>query len=92
MLILSEKQKKNIFRYFEKYADKYINILKDFEISINKDNIVIDYIHFNIKKVYDFSVYNTYEKVKSCLYEYAKDFIKEYKSMRYTLEIALNTK
>ena len=85
MLILSEKQRKNIFRYFEKYADKYINILKEFELSINKDNIIINFIHFNIKKIYDFGIYNTYEKVKYCLYEYAKDFIKEYKSMYYTL-------
>ena len=85
MLILSEKQKKNIFRYFEKYADKYIYILKEFDISINKDNIIIDFIHFNIKKVYSFNVYNTYEKLKYCLYEYAKDFIKGYKNMRYKL-------
>ena len=83
MLKLTEKQKKNIFRYFEKYADKYIHILKEFEISINKDNIIIDFIHFNIKKIYDFGVYNNYEKVKSCLYQYAKDFIKLNKSMRY---------
>ena len=83
MLILSEKQRKNIFKYFERYADKYMYILKEFELSMNKDNIIIDFIHFNIKKIYDFSVYNTYEKVKSCLYEYAKDFIKECKSMRY---------
>ena len=83
MLILSEKQKKNIFRYFEKYADKYIHILKHFEISINKDNIIINFINVNIKKVYNFNVYNTYEKLKCCLYEYAKDFIKLKKSMRY---------
>ena len=83
MLILSEKQRKNIFRYFEKYIDKYNHILKEFEISINKDIIVINFIIFNIKKVYDFNVYNTYEKLKYCLYEYAKDFIKECKSMRY---------
>ena len=85
MLKLSEKQKKNIYRYFEKYADKYIHILKEFEISINKDNIVINFINVNIKKVYDFVVYNTYEKLKYCLYEYAKDFIKLSKSMRYKL-------
>ena len=83
MLILSEKQKKNIFRYFQKYVDKYIHILKEFELSINKDNIVIDFINVSIKKVYSFDVYNTYEKLRYCLYEYAKDFIKEYKSMRY---------
>ena len=27
MLILSEKQKKNIFRYFERYTNKYINLI-----------------------------------------------------------------
>ena len=83
MLILSEKQKKNIFRYFEKYADKYNYILKDFEISINKDNIIINFNNVSIQKVYNFNVYNTYEKLKCCLYEYAKDFIKLKKSMRY---------
>ena len=85
MLKLSEKQKKNIYRFFQKYVDKYIHILKDFEISINKDNIIINFINVNIKKVYDFNVYNTYEKLKYCLYEYAKDFIKTSKSMRYKL-------
>ena len=83
MLILSEKQKKNIFIYFEKYTDKYIHILKHFEISINKDNIIINFNNVSIQKVYNFNVYNTYEKLKYCLYEYAKDFIKLKKSMRY---------
>ena len=85
MLILSEKQKKNIFRYFQRYVDKYIYILKEFEISINKDNIIINFVRVSIKKEYHFSVYNTYEKLKYCLYEYAKDFIKKCQSMRYKL-------
>ena len=77
MLILSEKQRKNIFRYFERFTDKYIHILKEYEISINKDNIAIEFIRFNVKKIYDFGVYDTYEKVKTSLYKYAKDFIKK---------------
>ena len=85
MLILTEKQEKNIIRYFKRYIIKYNFILKDFEISINKDNVIIDFINVNIKKVFDFNVYNTYEKLKYCLYECAKDFIKQSKSMRYTL-------
>ena len=83
MLTLSEKQEKNIIKYFKRYINKFNYILKDFEISINKDNIIINFINVNIKKVYDFNVYNTYEKLKYCLYEYAKDFIKLSKSMRY---------
>ena len=85
MLILSEKQEKNIIRYFKSYINKYDYILKDFEISINKDNIIINFINVNIKKVFDFNVYNTHTKLKYCLYEYARDFIKKHKSMRYTL-------
>ena len=83
MLRLNEKQEKNIIRYFKRYINKYSYLLNDFEISINKDNIVINFINVNIKKVYDFNVYGTYEKLKYCLYEYAKDFIKASKSMRY---------
>ena len=85
MLKLSEKQKKNIISYFKRYINKFNYILKDFEISINKDNIIINFINVNINKVYDFNVYNTYEKLKYCLYEYAKDFIKVSKNMRYML-------
>ena len=85
MLILSEKQEKNIIRYFKSYINKYNYILKEFEISINKDNVIINFINVSIKKVFSFNVYNTYEKLKYCLYEYAKDFIKARKSMRYTL-------
>ena len=85
MLTLSEKQEKNIIKYFKRYINKFNYILKDFEISINKDNIIINFISVYIKKVYDFNVYNTYEKLKYCLYEYAKDFIKVSKNMRYKL-------
>ena len=85
MLILSEKQEKNLIRYFRKYIDKYGYILHDFEISINKDNIIINFISVCTKKVFDFNVYNTYEKLKYCLYEYTRDFIKENKRMLYTL-------
>ena len=85
MLKLSEKQEKNIIRYFKKYINKYSYILNDFEISINKDNIIINFVSANIKKVFDFNVYNTYEKLKYCLYECARDFIRASKSMRYTL-------
>ena len=85
MLILNKKQEKNIIRFFKSYINKFNYILKDFEITINKDNIIINFINVSIKKVYDFNVYNTYEKLKYCLCEYAKDFIKTYKSMRYKL-------
>ena len=85
MLKLSEKQEKNIIRYFKKYINKYSYILHDFEISINKNNIIINFISVNIKKVFDFNVYNTYLKLKYCLYEYARNFIKVSKSMRYKL-------
>ena len=83
MLVLTKEQEKNLIRYFKSYINKYSYILHDFEVSINKDNIIINFIDVNIKKVYDFHVYNTYKKLKYCLYEYAKDFIKESKSMRY---------
>ena len=85
MLVLSEKQEKNLIRYFRRYISKYSYILHDFEVSINKDNIIINFISACIKKVFDFNVYNTHAKLKYCLYEYARDFIKGYKSMRYTL-------
>ena len=85
MLTLNEKQEKNIIRYFKRYIAKYNYILKDFEILINKDNIIINFNNVNIRKVYNFNVYNTYEKLKYCLYEYTKDFIKLSKSMRYKL-------
>ena len=85
MLVLTKEQEKNLIRYFKSYINKYSYILHDFEVSINKDNIIINFINVNIKKVYDFNVYGTYEKLKYCLYEYAKDFIKLSKSMRYKL-------
>ena len=85
MLVLSEKQEKNLIRYFRSYISKYSYILHDFEVSINKDNIIINFISACIKKVFDFNVYNTHEKLKYCLYEYARDFIKKHKSMRYKL-------
>ena len=83
MLVLTKEQEKNLIRYFKSYINKYSYILHDFEVSINKDNIIINFIDVNNKKVYDFNVYNTYQKLKYCLYGYARDFIKESKSMRY---------
>ena len=85
MLVLNQEQEKKLIRYFRRYINKYNYILRDFEVSINKDNVIINFISVCIKKVFDFNVYNTYEKLKYCLYEYAKDFIKESKSMRYKL-------
>ena len=83
MLKLNEKQEKEIIRYFKRYINKYNYILRDFEIIINKDNVIINFINVSIKEVFDFNVYNTYEKLKYCLFEYAKDFIKASKNMRY---------
>ena len=85
MLVLNQEQEKKLIRYFRRYINKYNYILRDFEVSINKDNVIINFISVCIKKVFDFNVYNTYEKLKYCLYEYAKDFIKTSKSMRYKL-------
>ena len=56
MLTLNKKQEKNIIRYFKRYITKYNYILKDFEILINKDNIIINFNNVNIRKVYNFNV------------------------------------
>ena len=85
MLTLTKEQEKNLIRYFKRYINKYSYILHDFEVSINKDNIIINFISICIKKVFDFNVYNTYQKLKYCLYERTKDFIKQHKKMLYTL-------
>ena len=85
MLKLTKEQEKNLIRYFRRYINKYSYILHDFEVSINKDNIIINFVSVCIKKVFDFNVYNTYKKLKPCLYECARDFIKGHKKMLYTL-------
>ena len=85
MLELTKEQEKNLIRYFRRFISKYSYILHEFEVSINKDNIIINFISVCIKKVFNFNVYNTYKKLKYCLYEYARDFIKEHKRNLYTL-------
>ena len=85
MLVLTKEQEKNLIRYFKRYINKYSYILHDFEVSINKDNIIINFISICNKEVFDFNVYNTYQKLKYCLYERTKDFIKQHKKMLYTL-------
>ena len=85
MLELTKEQEKNLIRYFRRYINKYSYILHDFEVSINKDNIIINFVSICTKKIFNFNVYNTYKKLKYCLYECARDFINEHKKMLYTL-------